>query len=112
MVIKLNELEKYITMDPVFIVGITGRSGTNYLHSLLRSHPDCEVSSLMGEDFTIYGLDKLEKYTNKVSSKWKKEWNYDPEMQSKLNKSLGNGITGFLKNTKTNMCIVSKTPST
>jgi len=99
-------------MSLIFILGITGRSGTNYLYNLLLTHPDCEGSSLMAEDFIIYGLDQLDKYTNKVASKWKKEWNYNPKMQSKLKKSLGKGIEGFLKNTSTSKCIVSKTPST
>ncbi len=104
--------EKHFIKNPVFIVGITGRSGTNYLSSLLKTHPDCESSSLMAEDFIIYGLDKLTKFSDKISNKWKKEWNYHPDMQNQLNKSLGDGMSMFLANNKHSKCIVSKTPST
>ncbi|MCF6171938.1 MAG: sulfotransferase [Bacteroidales bacterium] len=99
-------------MNPVFIVGISGRSGTNYLFRLLLNHPDCAVSNLGAEDFIIYGLDKLTDYTDKISLRWKKDWNYTPAKKSMLKKSLGDGITDFLRKDKNNKCLISKTPST
>ncbi len=99
-------------MNPIFIVGITGRSGTNYLSRLLQTHPDCNVSSLNAEDFIIYGLDDLVKFSDKISNKWKKEWKYPKDTQDRLNKSLGDGMSMFLENNTHSKCIVSKTPST
>jgi hypothetical protein len=99
-------------MSPVFILGITGRSGTNYLYNLLQIHPDCEGSNLTAEDFIIFGLDKLEKFTTKIGGQWKKEWKYDHKIESQIKKSLGDGISAFLLNGREDKCIVSKTPST
>ena len=66
-------------MNNIFIIGITPRSGTNYLYNLLKLHPDCEESSLKGEDFLLYNSDLIVEYIDKTHTRNKK-WN--PEINN------------------------------
>lgn len=94
---------------PVFILGITPRSGTNYLRELLTLHPDCARSSHVGEDFFIQSLSSLDRFLNLVTASWNPSWGNDP---AKLRLSLGQGITSYLAPRE---CparyVVTKTPS-
>ena len=60
--------------DPVFIVGIGPRSGTNYLQDLLVLHPDCVAGATIPEDFLLWGADVLLRYVQSVSSNWLPQW--------------------------------------
>jgi protein-tyrosine sulfotransferase len=57
---------------PIFILGISVRSGTTYLQDLLRVHPDCDVDRLeLEEDHFLAYADLLVEYTKRVTSCWK-----------------------------------------
>ena len=104
-------------MNSIFILGITGRSGTNYLSSILKNHPDCNSAKLGAEDFLIYGLDVANEYVNKVSGKWNNKWKknankYGIEFKKDFKHEIGNGIINFTKNQTHHSVQILKTPST
>lgn len=84
---------------PIFILGIAPRSGTNYLHDLIRIHPQCESqSSLLEEDFLVANAPLLLRYAESVSRSWKAKWG-DGELQQEkhlLCEKIGEGLSSFL----------------
>ncbi len=94
---------------PIFILGITPRSGTNYLQELLTLHPECARSSHLGEDFLVQSISGLDRFIEMVTSSWNPSWGNDP---GKLRLALGKGIASYL--TPQNCAVryvVTKTPS-
>jgi hypothetical protein len=102
--------------DPIFILGILSRSGTNYLYKLLCLHPDCDASAPIPEDYLIHCADLLVEYVNSVSSNWLSVWGVEDQKEI-LCQSLGNGLFSFLtaqvkgNETQVKSRIVTKTPS-
>jgi PAS domain-containing protein len=88
------------TSSPIFILGIAPRSGTNYLHDLIRVHPECDSeSSVLEEDFLLANAHFLLKYAERVSRSWKKRWG-DEELQREkrlLCTRIGDGLIAFLR---------------
>jgi len=84
---------------PIFILGIAPRSGTNYLHDLIRMHPQCEPqSSVLEEDFLIYNARMLTRYAQTVSRSWKQKWG-EQELEDEkhlLCAKIGEGLASFL----------------
>ena len=104
-------------MNSIFILGITGRSGTNYLSSILKNHQNTKGFHIGGEDFLIYGTDTLDNYVKKISDKWNFRIKNDKEkysnLQKKIKQSIGDGILNFVSNKKNNdIKYIAKTPST
>jgi hypothetical protein len=98
-----------IKKKPVFIIGINRRSGTNYLYNLLVNHPDCQASLHEGEDFLLYGADKLEEYYKTVTSMWdEKNWNND---KNNLLRGIESGIFSYLEPSDNCTHYVTKTPA-
>ena len=61
--------------DPIFILGIMPRSGTNYLWDLLRVHPACAPArEPIREDFFIEESDDLLAFTRHVAERWDPMW--------------------------------------
>jgi len=84
---------------PIFILGIAHRSGTNYLHDLIRLHPACEpASSVLEEDFLIAQAHLLRDYAESIARFWKKRWGTVGLDQEKkmLYAHIGDGLTSFL----------------
>ena len=54
--------------SPIFILGISQRSGTNFLFDLLCLHPDCGAPSIKWEDFLVDKSDLLVRYVSSVYS--------------------------------------------
>lgn len=54
---------------PVLIVAPMGRSGTNYLKSMLETHPDLYPVDVL-EDYLNVGAENLNDYVNAVFNKW------------------------------------------
>jgi Sulfotransferase family len=85
--------------SPIFILGIAPRSGTNYLHDLIRMHPECEPrSSVLEEDFLVANSPLLLRYAEGVSRFWKKKWG-DVELEREkhlLCAKIGEGLASFL----------------
>ena len=85
--------------SPIFILGIFPRSGTNYLHDLIRMHPECDPeSAVLHEDHLIANAHLLLKYVDAVSRWWKRRWG-PAELEAEreaLCAELGNGLVSFL----------------
>ena len=85
--------------SPIFILGIFPRSGTNYLHDLIRMHPECDPESkVLHEDHLIANAHLLLKYVDSVSRWWKKRWG-PAELEAEreaLCAELGSGLVSFL----------------
>jgi hypothetical protein len=94
---------------PLFILGVTPRSGTNYLREILTLHPDCARSKHIGEDFLIHSLSHLDRFVDTVASHWNSAWGNDPRA---LRSSLVQGLTSYLTPAGcTSKYVVTKTPS-
>ncbi len=86
--------------DMVFILGITQRSGTNYLNNLLLLHPDCEYPGIVWEDYLVAHAELLNSYAESVYQHWQPAWKemlvnsmgHNPVMQS-----LGTGLVSLFK---------------
>ena len=95
----------------IFILGITPRSGTNFLSDLLCLHPDCAAPAPIFEDHLTYHADLLIQYAKNVSQSWRPSWNISKDLQASLSSSLGNGLIEFLSLRVGDNRLVTKTPS-
>ena len=96
--------------QPVFILGIMPRCGTNYLSDLLLLHPDCVPRDTVWEDFTIAHADLLMRYSDRVVQNWDPAWGVCGKTRDEFNASLGSGLSSFLKLHSRGHRVVSKTP--
>lgn len=103
--------------DPIFILGILPRSGTNFLYDLLCLHPDCDASAPIPEDYLVSRANLLIDYINSVSWNWRIDWEVE-DQKDILFHYIGKGLTAFLNsqainndNSKVKRRIVTKTPS-
>jgi Sulfotransferase family len=96
--------------DPIFILGISQRSGTNFLFDLLRLHPDCGAPSIKWEDFLLHKSDWLVKYLDSVYKGWRR-WGADKDLEDSLYEQLGNGLISVLASRIKERRLVTKTPS-
>ena len=94
-----SNIHQTTATSPIFILGIAPRSGTNYLHDLIRNHPDCDPGSgFLEEDHLIANARLLINYIEGVSRWWKKKWGAE-ELQAEkdaLAEELGRGLVAFL----------------
>jgi hypothetical protein len=96
--------------EPIFILGISQRSGTNYLCDLLCLHPDCGAPAPMREDFFVHHADLLVAYAHAVYGHWHR-WVIDEKLEAYLCQSLGEGLLTFLAAHHHGKRLVTKTPS-
>ena len=96
---------------PVFILGITQRSGTNLLYRALLEHPDCVPARQPGEDFLVHGVDHLRRYVDSVAAQWNPEWDLAGERAADLARALGRGWLAHLRPEGGAAAFVTKTPS-
>ena len=96
--------------NPIFILGLMPRSGTNFLSNLLQLHPDCAPADPVWEDFIVAHLDQLARFSATVTGEWDRDWNVDDQAFTDLDISLGNGLTGFLEDRCKSARVISKTP--
>ncbi len=97
---------------PIFILGITGRSGTNFLWDLLCLHPDCESSrSITTEDYLVHHSDLLVEYAHAVHHQWKPNEPSQGVSQASVSQWLGESLVGLLSQQMVSKRLVSKTPS-
>lgn len=94
---------------PIFILGITGRSGTNYLRDLIIQHPDCARAVRPAwEDFYLAEAGPLFDFVGVVRKHWRR-WDTE-DRGSDLLEAIGTGLVRFL-NPETDLRVVTKTPS-
>ncbi len=84
--------------DPIFILGITKRSGTNYLRDLLCLHPDCYAGGPIWEHYLLEHAELLDWYTRFTYHRWNPNWKVrevigPPDL---LSEYLGRGLISFL----------------
>lgn len=94
----------------IFILGISARSGTNFLANLLVRHPDCDRPARLGEDFLLANSEHLARFSDGVYDDWNGRWGVTPEDQQELDRALGAGLCSFLGQRTTSRVVVSKTP--
>lgn len=100
-------------MKAIFIIGITGRSGTHYLKQLLKIHPEISLNVLNREDHFISELNYLEKYVNPVTYWWKRnDREHEKQIKNKLMLGIGNGILSFVSKEPNKKYFLLNTPYT
>ena len=94
--------------EPIFILGITGRSGTNFLRNLLCLHPECAPVTLPEDHLLAHGQ-MLVRYAAAVRSHWDGR---APGAGEALTASLAEGLLSFLRlQAEPGRRPVTKTPS-
>lgn len=98
--------------DPIFILGVMPRSGTNYLWDLICSHPDCAPArEPIHEDLFLQHADVLEAYIATVQRAWDPAWGaFADDLPAELAASLGDGLISFLW-VERDRRLVTKSPS-
>lgn len=99
-----------LSAEPIFILGISQRSGTNFLFDLLCLHPECGAPSKKWEDFLLDKSDLLVRYVNSVFPGWRRRGT-DPEVERLLYEHLGSGLVSVLASRTKEKRLVTKTPS-
>jgi protein-tyrosine sulfotransferase len=87
-----------VVRDPIFVLGIMPRSGTNYLHDLLCLHPDCAAArEPIHEDLFLQHADHLLAFVSAVRGAWDPAWGeFDDAVPGQLQAALGDGLISFL----------------
>ena len=84
-------------LTPIFILGMSQRTGTNFLGELLRLHPRCTSPGVLWEDFLAAYADLLVSYAAQVSSNWGPAWGFDRNQgRDSICRHLGEGLISFL----------------
>jgi protein-tyrosine sulfotransferase len=97
---------------PIFIFGLTPRTGTNYLWDLVRLHPACAPGrEPIREDFFLECADLLGEFVTNVRSRWDPTWGAVSEhTMAELYNSLGAALLDFLT-VNDDRRLVTKNPS-
>jgi hypothetical protein len=83
---------------PIFILGISVRSGTTYLQDLLRVHPDCDVDGIeLEEDHFLGYADLLVEYAKRVTSYWKSGPEQLQRERELVCQCIGDGLLSYLR---------------
>ena len=100
-----------------FILGISPRSGTNFLFRLLSLHDDCFGEGPIWEDFFVEHSKGLTQYSDNVRKKWSARWGIDDKIggREKILECLGKGLLTYLDlqcdKREDFTYLISKTPS-
>jgi hypothetical protein len=92
---------------PIFVLGLTHRSGTLWLRNLLLLHSDC-AGCPPGEDWLIGYAHLLARYVMLVSRHWKPRSEVKDEW---LYEGLGRGLLGLWEGRTGEKRLVTRTPS-
>lgn len=84
--------------EPVFLLGIMQRSGTNFLADLLRLHPDCRAGGVIWEDYLLAYAEPLVEYAHTVYRRWNPRWQVRETLgpEDVLCRDLGDALIAFL----------------
>ncbi len=116
---------------PIFILGISQRSGTNYLADLLSLHPDCGRPSPLWEDHVLGHAELLLSYARTLCRRWSRQVAGPPlaaeagrrcpwpdrihesiaHLHPQLCRALGSGVVATLQSLTGRKRLVTKTPS-
>lgn len=96
--------------SPIFIFGISPRSGTNYLFNLLIMHPDCAPFPAF-EDYLLMYSRMLDKYSTVLEQIYIDKGFHPPKnTQEVIKTSLGFGLNHMINHQAPGKKIVLKTP--
>ena len=93
--IKKSIYNENTDTNPIFILGITPRSGTNFLQDILCLHPYCGAGPVR-EDFLLHYANYIKSYINNLSHTWR-GWIDNEEFTNLLYFNIGNSLVSFLK---------------
>lgn len=93
----------------IFVLGITQRSGTNYLSDLLRLHPDCTFERTIPEDFLVAATPVLNDAFRFLKSKWSDQWDLQHQVVAEMKRQVGLGLVKSMSDGNINT--VLKSPS-
>lgn len=96
--------------QPIFILGLLPRSGTNHLWDLLGLHPGTELMHPVYEDHLVRWTPHLVHYVADVSRRWSPEWEVPDDEASELLHSLGDGVAAWITGASDRR-VVTKMPS-
>lgn len=96
--------------NPIFILGMTRRSGTNFLAQLLTLHPDLEATNFVFEDYMLSEARWLFHFAHRVYERWNPAWEVDPDRKTLLVQHLGQGIISCLESMSQSKRLVTRTP--
>ena len=85
-----------MTRAPILIVGITQRSGTNYLHELLRLHPDVAAPRTILEDYLTVGTAEIASGVREIAGRYMPEWIAAHEAEAQLLARVGGALLDWL----------------
>lgn len=95
---------------PIFVLGMTPRSGTNLLWDLLRLHPDCAIArEPIWEDNLLVRADLLDAYAERTAASWHDAGAERDDLRRELLTTLGEGLCEFLS-TRPDRRLLTKTP--
>lgn len=96
-------------MNPIFLLAVSPRSGSNYLFRLLSRHPDICPTGITGEDFLLRYSDSLINHIDKVSGNWKESWG---NSKQELQDCMAEGWINFLlpEKIRDDQRLITKTP--
>jgi hypothetical protein len=98
---------------PIVIIGVSRRSGTNFLASVLLCHCDCAAPAPpVVEDHLLRDAPLLERYAQRTARHWPRRWGDREEARSALIRSLGAGLGSFLRSRTDGVRVVTRTPHT
>ena len=96
----------------VFILGVSQRSGTNYLARLLQCHADCGSPAMpLAEDHLLGPADLLTRYADAVTRRWHPNWGEQDPARTDLEVHIGTGLLSFLEARSDRPVVVTKTPN-
>jgi protein-tyrosine sulfotransferase len=97
---------------PIFILGLTPRTGTNYMWDLVRLHPHCAGGrEPIREDFFLEHAHVLGEFVRDVCGRWDPAWGTVSEQTvAELHSRLGTALLDFLC-TDGDRRLVTKNPS-
>jgi hypothetical protein len=100
---------------PVFLLGITKRSGTNFLFDLLRRHPEIEMRLPLWEDYLLERLGPVADFRasglSSVTGLWREWWGMGQAEADRFVRALGAGVESFLLDGATSRFVLLKTPT-
>jgi Sulfotransferase family len=108
-VLPMTPASPSTSTEPIFIAGISQRSGTNFLYDLIRLHPDCGTLAVNWEDVSIAQAEHLVRYVEIVARSWRRH-GADAGVEAMLYEHLGNGIISVLSSHVKGNRLITKGP--
>jgi Sulfotransferase family len=95
----------------LLVLGISIRSGTNFLNGLLRCHDDIGQREPLWEDYIFEKIEPLLDFATDVVSSWQQEWVIADEEPRRFVTLLGDAIEKFFVDGFSSQYVLSRTPS-